>query len=396
MPKNRLKTSSLDCSRIFSGDVSLEDFLHNYWQQKPLLIRNAFPNLPPPVTPEELAGLACEEDINARIIIEKDADSPWHVKYGPFDENDFSDLPETHWTLLVSDVEKHVPLARDIKDCFRFIPDWRMDDLMFSFAPEGGSVGPHLDAYDVFLLQISGHRNWMISETHENKFIENIELSILSAFTADQSWVLEPGDMLYLPPGVAHHGEATDDCITCSIGFRAPSIRAMISEYAEHVANDMGSERRYTDPGLELQPHSSEITPTTINTIKNLLQENLTIKDGQVERWFGEYMTESRSGMQNIQPDLIIKNYEQFQALLTNNLKLCHSPASRFLFTKNNNAILFVDGSSYQVSHKLAETICAHHSIACKELNSLALTENDWETLIKLHNTGCLFFSNES
>lgn len=396
MPKNRPKISSKDCCRLFSGDISLDNFLRDYWQKKPLLIRKAFPDLIPAVTPEELAGLSCEEGVNARIIVEKDAETPWNVQYGPFDDDDFADLPETHWTLLVSDVEKHIPQARTIKDCFKFIPDWRMDDLMFSYAPEGGSVGPHLDAYDVFLLQVSGHRNWMISETHENQFIENIELSILSTFSADESWILEPGDMLYLPPGIAHHGVATDDCITCSIGFRAPSVRAMISEFAEYLANSMSNELRYTDPELKLQEHSSEITPSTINTIKELLKEHLTVSDNQVSHWFGEYMTEFRSGAQNIAPDEIIQNYKQFEALLASSTCLCHSPASRFLFSTNNNTTLYVDGSSYQVSHNFAENICAQHTFPYAEFDTIALTAQDRETLIKLYNMGCLFFSNEA
>ncbi len=387
--------ANFDCSRIFSGEVSLDDFLRDYWQQKPLLIRNAFPELTSPLTAEELAGLACEDDVNARIVIEKDAERPWSVKYGPFDEDTFTQLPENHWTLLVSDVEKHVPQAREIKDCFRFIPDWRMDDLMFSYAPEGGSVGPHLDAYDVFLLQASGRRNWMISNTHANQFLENTDLSILSSFTPDDSWVLEPGDMLYLPPGIAHHGVATEPCITCSIGFRAPSVRAMISEFAENIANHVGNELRYADPGLKLQDRPSEITSSTINSIKNLLRKHLTIDDHQVQSWFGKYMTEARSGTQVIEPETSIQNYRQFEALLKEKTYLRHSPASRFLFSGNNNTILFVDGSGYQVSQTFAENICTHHTLSCDEINNISLTTQDKATLVKLHNLGCLFFSDE-
>jgi 50S ribosomal protein L16 3-hydroxylase len=396
MPDNRLKTSDIDCSRIFSGNISLEDFLRDYWQQKPLLIRNAFPEFTSPLTAEELAGLACEDDVNARIVIEKDAERPWSVIYGPFDEDDFAQLPEDHWTLLVSDVEKHVPQAREIKDCFRFIPDWRMDDLMFSYAPEGGSVGPHLDAYDVFLLQAAGRRNWMISETHANKFIEDIDLSILANFTPDESWILEPGDMLYLPPGIAHHGVATEPCLTCSIGFRAPSVRAMISEFAENIANNLSKELRYEDPGLELQVRSSEITPSAHKKIKQLLEEHLTIDDHQVRSWFGKYMTAARSGTQAIEPETGILNYTQFEALLKDNTYLCHSPASRFLFSREeNNAILFVDGCSYSTSLIFSEIISQHRILSSAKLLNTSITTQDQETLVELYNLGCLYFSNE-
>lgn len=389
--------SSIDCSRLFSGTVSLDDFLLDYWQKKPLLIRNAFVDITSPLTAEELAGLACEDDINARIVIEKDAERPWSVKYGPFDDDDFARLPETHWTLLVSDVEKHVPQVRSIKDCFRFIPDWRMDDLMFSYAPEGGSVGPHLDAYDVFLLQMSGRRNWMISKTHENRFLENTDLSILSCFTPDESWVLEPGDMLYLPPGIAHHGVATEPCLTCSIGFRAPSVRAMISEFAENIANQLSNELRYSDPELELQAHPSEITSSTLSSIKQSLKEHLVIDDDQVQRWFGKHMTENRSGTPTIEPEANIHNYTQLEVLAKDNVYLCHSLGSRFLFSGDNcNTTLFVDGCGFQVSRHFAEIICKHHVLKSAELNSGPFTPQDRKTLIELYNKGYLYFSNEA
>ncbi len=394
MPDNRLKTSNVDGSRIFSGDVSLDDFLRDYWQQKPLLIRNAFPDLTPPLTAEELAGLACEDSVNARIIIEKDAETPWSVKYSPLDENDFTSLPETHWTLLVSDVEKYVPQVRSLKDCFRFIPDWRMDDLMFSYAPEGGSVGPHLDAYDVFLLQVSGRRNWMISKTHENRFLENTELSILSSFSADESWVLEAGDMLYLPPGIAHHGVAIENCVTCSIGFRAPSVRAMTSEFAEYIANHINNDVLYTDPGLQSQEQPSEISPSALNTIKHLLAEHLDTDDHQLQRWFGEYTTQNRSSAQTIEPAAQLQNYRQLEDLYQNNAYLHHAPTSKFLFSGNDKTLLFVDGNSYPVSRIFAETICAHHCVATAMLNSLSI--EDKQALLELYNEGSLYFADEN
>lgn len=396
MRQNRPKTSSIDCSRIFSGTVSLEDFLRDYWQQKPLLIRNAIPDFTSPITAEELAGLACEEDVNARLVIEKGADRPWEVEYGPFDEEIFSQLPESHWTLLVSDVEKHAPATRSIKDCFRFIPDWRMDDLMFSYAPEGGSVGPHLDAYDVFLLQASGRRNWMISTTHENQFLGDTELSILSSFNAEDSWILEPGDILYLPPGIAHHGVATEPCMTCSIGFRAPSLRAMISEYAENIANKTSDQLRYTDPGLELQEHPSEISASALDTIKHLLNEHLATNEHRVQQWFGEYMSEPRSDLQSVTPETEISNYDEIEILLKKNAFLCHSPSSRYLYSGNTSScLLFVDGVSYPTSLAFAQALCAGHRLNSPDLSDATNSSQDRASLIDLFNRGCLYFSNE-
>ncbi len=190
------------------GPISVEEFLADYWQKKPLFVKNAFPDLQSPITADELAGLACEDDINARLVLEKDGDYPWQAKNGPFDESLFSELPETHWSLLISDMEKYLPETMSLVKPFRFLPDWRRDDLMISYAPEGGSVGPHVDDYDVFLIQLSGHRLWKISEDFCFDAIEGVDLRILKTFEAEQQWLCEPGDLLYLPPNVAHHGVA--------------------------------------------------------------------------------------------------------------------------------------------------------------------------------------------
>lgn len=394
MPDNRPKLSDPDCRGIFSGEVSLEEFLRDYWQQKPLLIRNAFPDFSSPLSPEELAGLSCEADSNARIVIEKAAERPWTVQYGPFDDDTFAELPEDHWTLLVSDVEKHVPEVRSIMDCFRFIPDWRRDDLMFSYAPEGGSVGPHLDAYDVFLLQAYGRRNWMISHTHANQFLQDIDLSILSSFTPDEQWILEPGDMLYLPPGIAHHGVATEDCITCSIGFRAPSVRAMVADYAEHLASHITSALRYTDPGLEKQSDPGEISHAAIKTISQILKKNVCVDESSVQNWFGEYMSEARSGSQVDTPDVPLNEYAQLESLLDDHRSLHHSPASRFIFiTEKQHALLFVDGKRHEVSKIFATFVCKHRELDSSAIRTAINSTQDQQTLLELYNAGCIFFT---
>ncbi|MBE9564808.1 MAG: cupin domain-containing protein, partial [Proteobacteria bacterium] len=158
------------------GEISVDDFLKDYWQKKPLLIRNAFSDMRSLISADELAGLACEQHINSRIVLEKSGDRNWQVEHGPFDESRFSELPETHWSLLVSDVEKHVPETKSLLKAFRFIPDWRVDDLMVSYAPTGGSVGAHTDAYDVFLIQLSGQRLWKISEHYPEEILNDTDL----------------------------------------------------------------------------------------------------------------------------------------------------------------------------------------------------------------------------
>ena len=173
------------------GGLTLETFLRDYWQKKPLLIRQAFPQFEALVTPEELAGLACEEGIHSRMVLEHGGSKPWELRYGPFSEDDFAALPSEGWSILVSDVEKALPEIMAVVEPFRFIPDWRIDDLMMSYAPPGGSVGAHVDQYDVFLLQAHGRRRWMIESQprdDENAYIDGLDLRILKDFNPDQSW----------------------------------------------------------------------------------------------------------------------------------------------------------------------------------------------------------------
>jgi 50S ribosomal protein L16 3-hydroxylase len=254
-----------------------DDFVSRYWQKKPCVLRNALVDFESPVSPQELAGLACEEDVHCRLVIEKDGAGPWQLRYGPFEEQDFLDLPETHYSLLVSECEKWFPELGGILDQFRFIPDWRIDDLMLSYAPLDGSVGPHVDTYDVFLLQAMGSRRWLYSETpiQDPELIPDLELAILQKFIPDQDIVLNPGDILYLPPGFAHHGVALEPCMTYSIGFRAPTAASALESFALETDRLGANVTRYSDPDLELDRHSAEITDSEISRFKKLATELL-------------------------------------------------------------------------------------------------------------------------
>jgi 50S ribosomal protein L16 3-hydroxylase len=248
------------------------DFIDRYWQKKPCLIRNAFAGFESPVSPEELAGLACEEGVHSRLVVENADGKPWQVRYGPFEERNFLDLPESNYSLLVSECEKWLPELAVLLDQFRFLPDWRIDDLMLSYAPEGGSVGPHVDEYDVFLLQAMGRRRWQYGERRceDTRLVPNLELAILRDFDPRREAVLEPGDMLYLPPGIAHHGVALERCLTYSIGFRAPDAVSTLESFALEIERIGSNLPRYTDSDLELDRHHAEITDAEIARFRAL------------------------------------------------------------------------------------------------------------------------------
>ncbi len=171
------------------------------------------------------------------------------MRHGAFDDDDFSNLPETHWTLLVNDTDQHLPELKAVMEPFRFIPDWRIDDLMISFAVEGGSVGPHVDEYDVFLIQAQGQRRWQITTqaAHPDNFLPDLELRIMRDFQSEQEWVVNPGDMLYLPPNVPHYGVALNECMTYSVGFRAPSQADMLEKLMEELLEEPRLKQRFND-----------------------------------------------------------------------------------------------------------------------------------------------------
>ena len=205
------------------GELSLEVFLAEYWQKKPLLIRNAFPSMSVPIEADELAGLACEAFVESRLIIQDAVSDKWELTHGPFTEKTFQSLPEKHWTLLVQAVDHWVPAAAEFLTQFHFIPSWRIDDLMISYSADGGGVGPHYDNYDVFLVQAQGRRQWEVGGSYDAEAPRRPDtpVMILSDWEPQQQWILESGDMLYVPPRVGHNGIAVgNDCMTCSVGFR--------------------------------------------------------------------------------------------------------------------------------------------------------------------------------
>jgi 50S ribosomal protein L16 3-hydroxylase len=339
------------------GGLSIEAFLESYWQKKPLLIRGAFPGMVSPLAPEELMDIACETDADARLILERGGDYPWQLLHGPFEES-FYDLPETHWTLLVQEVNRYVPAVAELLDSFRFVPNWRLDDVMVSYATPQGGVGAHIDSYDVFLLQAHGHRRWEITrEAVEDDTVQpDLDIRILAHFEPDEDWVLGPGDMLYLPPRVAHRGTAINHCMTCSIGFRAPSHTDIVAGYFGHVAERFSPLDRYADPDLRLPAHPGEITPEVLEHIRAIVQ-NAAGDTSSVDDWFGRFVTEPRRGNYAPPPDDVFSP-ERIVHLLREGSILRRSPSALFAFAQTESGVrLFVSGVAYPVDALHADVV---------------------------------------
>ena len=274
------------------GEITVETFLKEYWHKKPLLIRGAIPNFEGFLTPNELAGLACEADVQSRLISFQK--KQWKLEQGPFSEKRFSKLPERDWTLLVQSVNHHLQEGVDLLQQFNFIPHARLDDLMVSYAPDGGGVGPHFDSYDVFLLQGCGQRVWRISEQEDLSLVEGAPLRILQNFNVEKEWTLSAGDMLYLPPHVAHWGIAIGDCMTYSIGFRAPSAEELSGEFLNYLQMNRELSGRYSDPDLAIQSHPAEINADMVKKVSAIL-DSLKWNEADVTSFLGQYLSEPKA-----------------------------------------------------------------------------------------------------
>lgn len=271
--------------------MPVERFLSEHWQKKPLLVRGAFPKFRDLISPDELAGLSCEDGVESRIVREKGGAYPWEVTWGPHPESRFEELPEEGWTILVQELHRHVPKAALLLDAFSFVPNVRVDDVMVSFAAPGGSVGPHLDSYDVFLVQGSGERRWQFHrrKTKDVRLLEGLDLRILERFVPEVDEVLSSGDMLYLPPGFAHYGVAVSPCLTYSVGFRAPSHAEMWKDFAESLSSRPDACRLLEDPPLRVTDPGA-IPPAMLARVREVIR-TMDPSDEAIDRWFASFAT---------------------------------------------------------------------------------------------------------
>jgi len=350
--------------------VDADAFLRDQWQKKPLLIRGAWAEWSNPLGPDELAGLACEEGVESRLV-QRAADG-WTLEHGAFPESRFGTLHEANWTLLVQAVDQFVPAVAALIEPFRFVPDWRIDDVMVSLAARGGGVGPHFDQYDVFLVQGLGRRRWRIGAVCDanTPLLPHDSLRLLADFEALEEHVLEPGDMLYVPPGVAHDGIAeSDDCMTYSVGFRAPSRSELIAHFGDHVIAALEDDDRYADPDLRRQANPGEIAPAALERLQAMITETLSDREA-FARWFGAYVTTPKYPELDWAPDEAMTASE-LRRRLSAGEPLQRNAASRFSFVRQDDGalLLFADGQCHACrgeAAKLAEALCAQGSLAAR------------------------------
>ena len=366
-------------------------FLRDYWHKRPLLVRGAFPGYVSPVEPEDLAGLACEEGVLARLIQHDRARDAWTVRSGPFPEEVFPGLGERDWTLLVQDMDKWDPDIAALLPAFNFLPRWRVDDVMVSFAATGGSVGAHVDHYDVFLLQAMGHRRWQIDASDAMgrgqpplDFRDDVEIKLLREFTPSHDWVLEPGDMLYLPPLVPHHGVAEDPCLTFSLGMRAPSVAELMGDYVDTLAAEADEALRYADPTLEAARDPWEIDAAAMGRVVEALNAVRMADADALGDWFGRFITVYRAaagpgtGPGPDQGEAGPVDVEQLARALEDGLVLARYPWTRVAWRRAaRGASLYVAGQSWRLPVADAKRLAASNPLDAAGWNRLSAAGRD-------------------
>ena len=358
---------------LFFSDVDETTFLAEYWQRKPLVLRQSLPHIINRIDGNDLAGLACEDEVESRIVTGYGLNNDWCCRQGPFAEEDFLTLPDKNWTLLIQGLDQWSPEHRDILNYFHFLPRWRLEDIMASYAPLGGGVGPHFDYYDVFLIQASGSREWQLGQVcDENSALQNNrEVKLLSEFSNIESHQLYAGDILYIPAGRAHWGTAiTNDCITLSVGFRAPSEKELLTRVFDNLVDGLSEHRRYCDTLNTIDEHSSKINQFAQSEVSQFLNTlDLETLQSAIHTAFGELLTEPRyspvdelteqrlshePSQQNTlhytsEEDLLAQFKQQGQ------LHFTHAPHSRFAFSAEQ---LYVNGESFHIDEHFSQAVC--------------------------------------
>nr|WP_314370948.1 cupin domain-containing protein [uncultured Acinetobacter sp.] len=339
------------------GGITAEQFLNEYWQKKPLLVRNAMPEIMGLLEPEDVKELALEEDVSARLIRQKNKNpNEWHVKSSPLTKGDFQKLPNL-WTILVQAVDHYSFDIAELWKKFPFIPQWRRDDIMVSYAPKGGSVGKHFDFYDVFLVQGHGHRRWQLGQMcdESTEFVADQPLKLLSQMNVDFDEVLSPGDLLYVPPGLAHYGVAEDDCLTFSFGFRMPNLAEMTDRLSEQFAKNSVLTNPLADITRIKTNAIGEINNTEFSYLKTQLLDYLT-QAPEFDAAIMAYMSESKYPNSIPEPEEIV--VDDLLEVINGGYQLILEPASRLLYRQQDQLLDFwANGENICISQSFQEQL---------------------------------------
>lgn len=375
---------------MYTLNLDIAQFLSEYWQKKPLLIKNAFPQFEDPISADELAGLACEEEISSRIVVTKDDN--WEVVQGPFE--DYDSYGETHWQLLVQAVNHWYPDSQPLVEALRFLPDWRFDDLMASFATPSGGVGPHVDNYDVFIIQGEGERHWTVGDnTPLQRRGGNPNSPLVEDFTPIIDVVLEKGDMLYIPPGFPHCGETLTVAMSYSIGFRAPSQQELISEVADYLLDNNLGQQRFTS---QTEPSSAGIVSQDHQVGIMSLLSQLSQDPNSYQIVLGKLLSQNRFELDLCEGEEAY-SMEDLQDAFTQGAGVSRIGGLKVLRLENDaTPRLFINGDVHELLNTPVDVIAQlsdNVSLSADEATEICQHEEVQALLLKLINQGFFYLS---
>ena len=380
------------------GELTVGEFLADYWQQKPVCIRKGIAFQEALIAVDELAGLALEPEVESRLIENRGDLKDWQVIHGPLTEDDFNKERDFPWTLLVQGVDCFVPEVHDFLAKFRFLPSWRVDDLMISYATKGAGVGAHYDRYDVFLIQGEGQRQWQIGQTcNENSALMAHEhLSLLADFELSEEFILNPGDMLYIPPLLAHKGVAMSDvCVTYSVGFRSPSHGDVLTTFADERSMDISADLRIKDHGFAA--NSGEISAADVEGLMQLMRDQITPEN--VAQWFGKHSTEAKyPGLDMAEEAMDLAELDSIINDAYGVLRVSEGVRLAYTWQGDGGLTLFVQGDALPCppdATAFVEAIANQWLIAVDDLAPLVKKDAAKAMLLILHNQGYLYFADE-
>ncbi|MDV7103408.1 cupin domain-containing protein [Vibrio sp. TH_r3] len=370
---------------MYQLSFSLSEFLQKYWQKQPTVIRSGFKHFHDPISPEELAGLSMEHEVDSRFV--SNLDNNWIAEHGPFSEDKFTSLTETNWSLIVQAANHWHSGAAQLIQPFKTMPHWLFDDLMISYSVDGGGVGPHIDQYDVFIIQGLGKRRWRVGAKDTGQYVETCRASALrqiESFDAVIDDILQPGDILYIPPGFPHDGYALQPSMSYSIGFRSPKEQELVSNFADYLlANDLGDTHIDT-PELATQQNFAEITANDFTALTTALRSSLD-NQTQLAEFIGCMLSQSRHQLNIIVPDLPWQANEIAEYLQSGN-QFIRVAGLRALYLQGNLNTIYINGEIFHLSPQqmsLASILCNQETLSLEQLSD-QLSDDELEQQIVL------------
>ncbi|OCH35090.1 cupin domain-containing protein [Aliivibrio fischeri] len=380
---------------MYQLSFSLQEFLSEYWQKKPVIIKGGFENFQDPVTPEELAGLTLENDVDSRFI--SNANNEWKAEHGPLSEDLYETLGETNWSIIVQAANHWHEGAAELFKPFKQMPNWLFDDIMISYSVPHGGVGPHIDQYDVFIIQGQGKRHWRVGDIGEyQEEHRHSALKQITGFEPIIDQILEPGDILYIPPGFPHDGYALEPSMSYSAGFRSPKEQELISNFADFIIENEKGDVHYHNPELSTQSHGSEITTRSFEDLKAMMLSAMS-DEQTLKQFMGEYLSNSRHHL-NIIPDSEKWTAAELLNYLHSGQALIKVAGVRSFYHEvescEENMTLFIDGESYVFPLKMKNdvvTLCEANEITQNNIGQLLLDPHSVANLLQLVNIGYFY-----